>query len=335
MQAIGKEMLAEVQELVSLGNTQQGDRYVFSGQSDLTQPFSMSTTKVNRGLAKTLDDKQAAFFNTADNKSGMTQMLTMTGSDGGTYYLDTTNGNVYTKSFVDSGYKDKISAGQSTVATGDSVGKVTGFGTTTKVSDYFKNTGEIKDATKTLSPTGLNDSSGNAVTLSFTTVEQNIVTYAGDEKHISMVKQNGAVDPASDTVNVTGGEIFGNDIFDDASSGNTTSGTAMLNNMLTVYAKTDSGDNSWLTSDGQTLSDTAHATTVNIEGKLGARQTLYTSVSTMLDNQSEITTSDITDVSSTDVAALAVKLMQEQTIYNMSLSLGARILPKSLSDYLS
>ena len=335
MQAIGKEMLAEVQELVSLGNTQQGDRYVFSGQSDLTQPFSMSTTKVNRGLAKTLDDKQAAFFNTADNKSGMTQMLTMTGSDGGTYYLDTTNGNLYTKNFVDSGYKDKISSGQSNVATGDSVGTVTGFGTTTKVSDYFKNTGEIKDSTATLSPTGLKDSSGNAVTLSFTTVEQNIVTYAGDEKHISMVKQNGAVDPASDTVNVTGGEIFGNDIFDDASSGNTTSGTAMLNNMLTVYAKTDSGDNSWLTSDGQTLSDTAHATTVNIEGKLGARQALYTSVSTMLDNQSEIITSDITDVSSTDVAALAVKLMQEQTIYNMSLSLGARILPKSLSDYLS
>ena len=55
----------------------------------------------------------------------------------------------------------------------------------------------------------------------------------------------------------------------------------------------------------------------------------------MLGNQSELITSDITDVSSTDVAALAVKLMQEQTIYNMSLSLGARILPQSLADYLS
>lgn len=335
MQATGKEMLAEIQEMVSLGNTQQGDRYVFSGQSDLTQPFTMSTETVDRGLAKTLDDTQAAFFNTADNKGSMTQMLTMTGSDGNTYYLNTTNGNVYSKAFVDSGYKDKVSGGQSTVAAGDEVGTVTGFGTTTKVSDYFKNTGEVKDKTATLSPTGLTDSSGNAVTLSFTTVKQNIVTYAGDEKHISMVKQNGAVDPASDTVNVTGGEIFGNDIFDDSSSGNTTSGTAMLNNMLTVYAKTDSGDNAWLTSDGQTLSDVAHATTIKTEGKLGARQNLYTSVSTMLDNQSEIITSDITDVNSTDVAALAVKLMQEQTIYNMSLSLGARILPKSLSDYLS
>ena len=48
----------------------------------------------------------------------------------------------------------------------------------------------------------------------------------------------------------------------------------------------------------------------------------------------EIITGDITDVSSTDVARLAVQLMQEQTIYNMSLSLGARILPQSLADYL-
>ena len=339
MQAIGKEMMAEIQEMVSLGNTQQGDRYVFSGQSDLTQPFSMSTSTLDRGLAKTLDDKQASFFNTADNKGCMTQMLTMTGSDGGTYYLDTTNGNVYTQQFVDSGYKDKIASGQSTVGTGDRVGNITGFGTTTKVSDYFKNTGEIKNSMVSfpggITGTGLVDKSGNAVNLGFTTLKQNIVTYAGDEKHISMVKQNGAVDPASDTVNVTGSEIFGSDIFDDSNSGNTTSGTAMLNNMLTVYTKTNAEDNTWLTTDGQTMSDMAHATTVNTESKLGSRQALYTSVSTMLGNQSEIITSDITDVSSADVAQLAVKLMQEQTIYNMSLSLGARILPKSLSDYMS
>ena len=339
MQAIGKEMLGEIQQMVSLGNTQQGDRYVFSGQSDLTQPFTMSTTTVDRGLSKTLDDKQAEFFNTADNKGSMTQMLTMTGSDGGTYYLDTTNGSIYTKQFVDSGYKDKIASGQSTVAAGDAVGKVSGFGTTKKVSDYFKNTGEIKDSTVSfpggVGGTGLVDKSGNQVALSFTTLKQNIVTYAGDEKHISMVKQNGAVDPASDTVNATGSEIFGSDIFDDSNSGNTTSGTAMLNNMLTVYQKTNDGDHGWLTSDGQTISDIAHATTVNTETKLGARQALYTSVSTMLGNQGEIITGDITNVNSTDVAQLAVKLMQEQTIYNMSLSLGARILPKSLSDYLS
>lgn len=50
MAAIGKEMLAEVQECVSDLNTQQGDRYVFSGQSDLVQPFTISTEKYDRGL---------------------------------------------------------------------------------------------------------------------------------------------------------------------------------------------------------------------------------------------------------------------------------------------
>ena len=150
-----------------------------------------------------------------------------------------------------------------------------------------------------------------------------------------MVKKNGTTEPTADTVNVTGAEIFGSDIFDDVNSGNTVSGTAMLNEMLTVHAKVKAADHVQLNTDGQTISYEAHSTTLNTQTKLGARQQLYTSVKTMLGNQSELITSDITDVSSTDVAALAVKLMQEQTIYNMSLSLGARILPQSLADYLS
>jgi flagellar hook-associated protein 3 FlgL len=82
------------------------------------------------------------------------------------------------------------------------------------------------------------------------------------------------------------------------------------------------------------VADGVHATTVSTQTKLGARQQLYESVNTMLSNQNELITSDITNVSSTDVAKLAVQLMQEQTIYNLSLSLGGRILPQSLADYL-
>ena len=84
-----------------------------------------------------------------------------------------------------------------------------------------------------------------------------------------------------------------------------------------------------------TLSDNAHATVVKAETKLAARQQVYTQVKSMLGTQNTSITSDITDVSSTDVAALAVQLMTAQTIYNMSLSVGSKILPKSLADYLS
>lgn len=179
--------------------------------------------------------------------------------------------------------------------------------------------------------------------LEFQTIQQYIVDYKGDPNHISMVKLNGRIDPTSDTVNLTGQEMFGSDIFDDEFSGNSrldidgnlvSSGSAMLNEMLTVLAKTQQHDSSWMTSDGMTVSDVAHATLIVGETQMGARHQLYESVLTMLENHNDDIVENITDVSSADVAELAIKLMEMQTLYNMSLSMGARILPQSLADYL-
>lgn len=336
MAAIGKEMMAEIQQLVSLGNTQQGDRYLFAGQKDTTQPFSLSEKEVKRGLAKTLSEKASNYFRGNDGAETMgtvRQMLTLTGSDGNTYYLNTRDGHIYTKDFVENGYKQKIASNANAFVapTVDSVGKLDNWSGGTDVSTYFKNTGEIIDA-------AANEKyplSGNGMKFKFTTIDQKIATYQGDDKYISMTKKNGTTEPTSDTVNVTGPEIWGTDIFDDASSGNAPSGTAMLNEMLTVQKQVTSADFSWLSDDGQTISDQAHATAVTTETRLGARQQLYNSVAKMLDNQNVLIKQDVTDVSAVDVAALATKLMEEQTVYNMSLALGARILPQSLADYLS
>lgn len=336
MAAIGKEMMAEIQQLVSLGNTQQGDRYLFAGQKDTTQPFSLSEKEVKRGLAKTLSEKASNYFRGNDGAETMgtvRQMLTLTGSDGNTYYLNTRDGYIYTKDFVENGYKQKTASNANAFVapTVDSVGKLDNWSGGTDVSTYFKNTGEIIDA-------AANEKyplSGNGMKFKFTTIDQKIATYQGDDKYISMTKKNGTTEPTSDTVNVTGQEIWGTDIFDNADSGNAPSGTAMLNEMLTVQKQVTSAEFSWLSDDGQTISDQAHATTVTTETKLGARQQLYNSVAKMLDNQNVLIKQDVTDVSAVDVAALATKLMEEQTVYNMSLALGARILPQSLADYLS
>lgn len=336
MAAIGKEMMAEIQEIVSLGNTMQGDSYVFGGQTDLTKPFTLSDSLVKRGMTKTLDETQQGFFsgNLGVEETGtLRQMLSMKGDDGNTYYLNTTNGMVYSKDFVENGYKDRLAANsQAVVASGDEAGTIAGWGSTIHVSDYFKNTGEITTAGSSYNPSITVGSS--TVNLSFETIEQQIVSFTGDNKYVSMVKKNGTTEPTADTVNATAKEIFGMDLFDDPASGNAPSGTAMLNEMLTVHAKVVGDDHIWLDTDGVTIADEAHAQTVKAETKLGARTQLYNSVSTMLTTQNEIITGDITNTSSTDVAKLAVQLMQEQTIYNMSLSLGARILPQSLADYL-
>ena len=329
--AIAREMKASIEQIVSLGNTQLGDRYIFSGQADLKQPFVMSSEAdlKQRGVTKTLDDRQAAFFNDASNNNSadfLHQMLSLDGDDGNTYYLNTLTGDIYTKEFVQEGYKDVIANGRSTVSTADRVGNIaTG---PNFIKNNFKNTGEV-----TVAGAGWT-TAVNGVNLKFSTVRQQIVTYQGDMRYISMVKQNGSTEPSADTVNKTGLDIFGRDLFDDKNSGNEPSGSAMVNNMLTVYAKTKACDAHWLSSDGVTLADTANQVTLQAHTETGARSGLYTDMKDILTNHHENITRDITNVSATDVAELATKMMQQQTVMSMSLSMGARILPLSLVDYL-
>ena len=338
--AIAREMKAGIQQIISLGNTQLGDRYIFSGQADLRQPFSISDENVprHRGLAKTLDDRQAAFFNDASNTASanfLHQMLSLDGSDGKSYYLNTLTGDIYTKEFVQEGYKDVIASGRSTVSSADRVGSITTG--TNFIKDNFKNTGEIIDDPAASPGLGANWSDTTAVagvTLKFSTVRQQIVSYNGDFRYISMVKQNGSTEPTADTVNKTGLDIFGRDLFDDKNSGNEPSGTAMVNSMLTVYAKTNSADPHWLSSDGISLADAANQVTLQAHTETGARTQLYKNMTDILTDHGENITRDITNVSSTDVAELAMKMMQQQTVMSMSLSMGARILPLSLVDYL-
>ena len=334
--AIAREMKANIEQAVSLGNTQLGDRYIFAGQADLKQPFVMSSEAdlKNRGVTKTLDDRQAAFFNDASNNNSadfLHQMLSLDGDDGNTYYLNTLTGDIYTKKFVQEGYKDVIANGRKTVSAADRVGNITTG--TNFIKNNFKNTGElVSDPGQ-----GVNWSNNTAVsgvTLKFSSVRQQIVTYNGDMRYISMVKQNGSTEPSADTVNKTGQDIFGRDLFDDKNSGNEPSGTAMVNNMLTVYAKTKACDAHWLSSDGVTLADVANQVTLQAHTETGSRSALYTDVTDILTNHKENITRDITNTTGTDVAELATKMMQQQTIMSMSLSMGARILPLSLVDYL-
>ena len=370
-ESIGKEINSCLEEIVALGNTQQGDRYVFSGQKDITEPFTYSVDTYDRGVAKTLDAAQIKFFKgkPSEGDSFVYQMLSLEDSDGKEYYMDTEYGYIYTKEFVDDGYKELVTMDYATVFAAQSdtsraeTQELLAKGTanygdnniavsdtdTFTVSMYFDNKGIIKttdtsatDSTqipKTLTATTASrDSDGtvttDTTTFSFTTISQRIVTYSGDVKNLSMVKHNGANDLVSDVINVTGGNIFHKDIFDDENSGNDPSGVAFMNDMISVYNKINAEDVDWLNSDGITLSNAAHNAITLSQTTIGARIQLYESVGTMLDTQSTYITEDITNVSATDVAELATRLMEMTALYNMALAIGGRILPVSLADYL-
>lgn len=363
MRAIAGEMLVQAQQAVADANTNVNGRYLFSGQKDLVQPYEISKEMQKRGLAKTLDDPQSNFFigEYYDDEKGKTvsleptksgdvkQMLTMYGDNGNVYYLNTKNGKVYTQEFMDEGYKEKIAKGQQYVQDGDEVGDISDWGDSLHVSDYFDAYG-VFDEDKAGSTAWEITEGGKKVTLRFATVEQYIVTYNGDRKQFSMVKENGATQPASDTVNASGVEIAGRGIFDNedaypAGKYPGPSGANAFNDMFTVVAMCDHGangkggqptgpDSNWMNSDGKTLANAAYNTVNSAQTKIASRQSVYRDCQAMLTTQNQQILGDITDVHSTDVAKLAVDMMKSQTVYNLSLNVGARILPQTLTDYL-
>ena len=357
-QAIAKEMYSCIEEIVSLTNTQQGDRYIFSGQKDITEPFTMSEDSFERAVSKTLDASQTRFFKNkaSEGDSYVYQMLRLQ-DDNGKYYMDTENGYIYTQKFVEEGYKELVIMDYTTIddaiadADNNAEAKallqegILNYGMPIDVSDtdtftvsmYINNKGLIENDSLSFNTPGTDDNGDpttETTTLTFTSIHQQIVTYNGDTNKISMVKRNGANDNMSDVVNVTGRDIFTYDIFDNEDSGNEYSGSAYINDMLTVYEKVRAGDVEWLTSDGVSLSNAAHNSIALSQTTVGSRVQLYEGVHEMLITQGDTITEDITNVSSVDVAELATRLMEMTTLYNMSLSMGGRILPVSLADYL-
>lgn len=277
------------------------------------------------GAAIQLNDTQKAYFNSK-------QLTEYTdNATGNTFYVDD-NGNQYDSQTINDP-QGVIALTNNSLTPKTNISNANNF----RVSDFFSDNGVINADGKILE---VKDNQGNKLLLNgvnsttgLSTTKQYIVTYSGDDKYISMVKKNGGVDQSTDTVNVTGQDIWGTDLFDVDSD--PASGTAMLNQLLYSVAKIDAADYKWASSQGMTIADSAHATVLGAETKMAARRQAYDASTDMLTTQNESITSDITDVSSTDIAYLATQLMQYQTIYSLSLSVGAKILPGTLADYLS
>lgn len=122
-EAIAKEMWAMIEEVCSTAKTQHGDRYVFAGQQDKTEPISLSYDTYDRAITKTLDSPQSAFFKGISNSGGgeVYQLLKIAELDedgvetGNIYYLDTQSGSVYEDGLVDKYYKEFINRGINTI----------------------------------------------------------------------------------------------------------------------------------------------------------------------------------------------------------------------------
>lgn len=276
------------------------------------------------GTSLTLNDTQKAYFGT----DTLTQY-----TDGTNIYYADDKGNLYSNLFLTNTTNGFITKTNDPAVNSSNIdlSSVNNF----RVSDFFDSNGVVNTAGETAviqKPDGSGDLEVNGKKLHLATHKQYIVQYHGDDKYISMVKKNGGVDQATDTANVTGQDLWGTDIFD--VDNDPPSGTAMLNQLMYTVEKIDAADYHWAGEEGMTIADAAHASILGAETKMAARQQAYDAADGMLVTQNKSITGDISDVSSTNVAELATRLMEYQTIYSLSLSVGSKILPGTLADYL-
>lgn len=256
----------------------------------------------------------------ADQKKyfGTDVLQKVEGNDSGVYYRNSATNQVYTADFVDNGYK---TSGHPTVIPADAA----------YTSKNLLNL-NVNASGLIINPDGGVVSNIPGLSFTISTYEQSMVQYNGDLKYVSMPNQIGLSNPEKDSVNANGQDIFGMDIFETGDAKAT--GAALVNDLLTVVHKIEDGDYNWLSSEGITIADKAHATVVKAQTKLATRQKSYEDVASMLTTQNKRITGDITDVSSADIGELATELMAYNKAYNLSLNIGARVLPMSLLDYL-
>jgi len=330
--ATAEEIKSYIDELVSQANTQVGNSYIFAGSADTTKPYTVGTVTAKADV-KTLDDTQSELF-------GTKQMLILTDSSSNTYYLDTTNGNLYAKDYVDSGYKTTVAnnstataAAVKTAVQSNASGTLDAFTsstatTTATQAEVFMSSTFNTNGTLTATTNSFTSTISGSTTLTFSTSDKTVVTYSGNDDKISMPIQTGDADPDKDSVNSTGADLFGTDIFGGV-------GSELINNLYEIADKMENGDTTWLSSDGITLANNAHDQVVSAEVTVASRNASYNLSKTTMENQNTQINTDITNLSASDTAELIVSLQTAQTLYNMSLSVGANILPLSLADYLS
>ena len=299
--AISKEVEETLNQIRSLSNSQIGDRYVFSGQKDKTMPYSDNLTTVTSADVKTVDRTQlttAQLTNIGAPTSRADQFIVVKDATNNTRYVNTDNGNILDQDF-------------------NVVDTVNGF-SPTWTSTTFQPTGVPNSATIT-------DTGGNTYTIQ--TSPKQVATYNGDDNKISMVIKPGEVNSANDSVNLTGSDIFGDNIFGGK-------GTSLIDDLMVIKDKIKAGDVAWLSDDGMTLAGKLTDQVINAQVETSTRQASYQMAKTMMESKNTTIKDDINTASAANIPKLITDMQMAETVYRLSLSVGSKIIPPSLADYL-
>lgn len=167
-----------------------------------------------------------------------------------------------------------------------------------------------------------------------------VVVYKGDLNKISMPLQNGLVNPDRDSINLTGAEVFGPvetiNTLDENGNPTTVVTLPVLNNLLQIKNELlkAAPDVTWLSNTGLSMVQGGHATILKAQTELGARSSSYEMMSNILLNSNTAIQEDLSANEDLDVSKAIIDFKTAENVYSTALSVGARIMPPSLADFL-
>jgi flagellar hook-associated protein 3 FlgL len=153
------------------------------------------------------------------------------------------------------------------------------------------------------------------------------VIYSGDNNIISMPIKQGLADPTKDGVNLTGGEVFG-PVANDGTAKVFSDLIKLKNDILN-----DTSDHAAVQADLDTL-DKNHSYILTAQTKLGTRSANYEMAENMLDANNITITGNVAANEDLDLARAIIDFKNSENVYRTALSVGARIMPPSLVDFL-
>lgn len=150
------------------------------------------------------------------------------------------------------------------------------------------------------------------------------IFYNGDASKISMPIQPGVATPNQDSVNLTGFEVFGD-------------GLSVLNNLIEIKQKLEDGSaesQKWLSETGLKYIEDGHNKMLKSQTELGTRMSMYEMAQTMMEKNNTIITGDVAANEDLDIPKAIIDFKNAENVYRMALSVGAKIMPASLVDFL-
>lgn len=351
LNAIGAEVDQLINQAVTIGNTKIGDRYVFAGQMDNVQPFERkqikdtNATTATNGSNKTMD---VVVYHGDLNKISMIikpgsanpneDSINLTGpdifgpleykfgnpvtGDPGTPTMGIFNQLISLKEEL----QKKTATIQSAGATGAAT--IGGTYTGTGYANYDVRIDSI-DANHAVTGASYSTDGGN-------TWKSGVTVTTGTPFIPAVPPVPGPAAPAVPAVpSVATLPLVGVTLSMAVDPGNAVNGTYSFHVPNSTSSTSTSGtDVTWISNVGLGNVDAAHSSQLKIHSELGARMATYEMAKNMMENNKDIIMKDVSLNEDLDYPAAIIDQKTSENIYKAALSVGAKIMPLSLVDFL-